>query len=52
MLPLPRKEPRKMARLGLDDEDDVIGNVEVDWENTYRLPFFLHNRNKTKSFSV
>ena len=41
----PYKKPGKML-----SEDAVIGNLEVNWENTYRLPFLCTTETKLRVF--
>ena len=31
-------------------EDEVIGNLEINWENTYRLPFLCTTKTKLRAF--
>ena len=41
----PYKKPGKWL-----SEDAVIGNLEVNWENTYRLPFLCTTETKLRVF--
>ena len=41
--------PLKRQRKWLS-EDDVIGNVKVNWGNTYRLPFLCTTKTKLRVF--